>query len=303
MKKIDSAYDNVIEANYDLFSVKLSDLKSLAKSWYKDINLEKFDSRNRYKTNLQDDEGKLVEMKKSGLICNLFFAYLEDDKYYLLDGFNRLLTDYGAITDDTIVYLKVITDKLADNKLTHIMYRLNMWKLSNNTRSYGGFNVNLFFDRGFKLLLHTKFDIQFYDYNDVDGNYHNRTRYDSDLEIVDQYFVSESEMSAEFKTSYVGVNMLMSHENIINDIKSIIKGNDYLNPPFKNYGMFLEGYARYLAYLRYKKITKVYQFEEFLEMLYKDKTFFKKLQGMSGTDSTRKNIYHFYRNLNLHMSI
>jgi hypothetical protein len=296
MIKIDSSSDNILNVNYDFFKCNLSDLKILAKSWYEGIDIKSFDKR----WVLEKDEPNLSEMKKSGLICNLFFAYIEDDKYYLLDGFNRLFTDYGAIQEDTIVYLKVITTKLSDHQLMETMYRLNMWKLYESNRSFGGFKIDTFFDRGFRLLLHCKFGIDFYSYTNVE--YDKRTRANNDLDLVDQYFVSESDYSASFKTSYEGVNILMSQPNILNDIKSIVKGNDCLKQPFNNYFMFLEGYARYLAYLRYMDNSETYDFDYFLDKLYANKSFFKKLVGMSGNDSTRKNIYNFYRNLNLHIS-
>lgn len=293
MIKIDTSTDNIINVEYDLYKTTLSDLKLTAKDWYKDIDFKKFD--NRFVR--ESDTPNFIEMKKSGLICNLFFAYIEDGKYYLLDGFNRLFTEYGAIEADTTVYLKIITTNLSDSQLMEAMYRLNMWKLSEANHSYGGFRITNFFDRGFSLLLHSKFNIQFYDYKN--SEYDKRTRENDDLRIIDRYFINESEMSADFKTTYQGVQILLSQENIINDIKSLIKGNDYRPAPFKNYSLFLEGYAMYLAYLRYKRNNQQYDFDFFLTKLYENKTFFKKLQGMSGNDSTRKNIYHFYRNLNL----
>ena len=91
----------------------------------------------------------------------------------------------------------------------------------------------------------------------------------------------------------------MGHENVINDLKAIIDGNNYLKNPFGNYHLFLKGFAMYLAFLRFCGNNTPYRFDYFLEKLYADKAFFKKLQGMSGNDSTRKNIFHFYRGLKL----
>jgi hypothetical protein len=292
MKKIDEGFDPILNINYELFSTKLSDLKVLVKSWYKGIDFKKFDSR--YVK--EKDAKNLVEMKKAGLICNLFFAYKEDEKYYLLDGFNRLLTEYGEIDEDTTVYLKLVTNKLEEHKLMEIMFCLNMWKLYSSGFTHGGFKITDFLDRGFRLLLFTKFGIEFYKYDYKDPNwYENRARLSEDLDIIDNYFILEYDYSADFKTTYQGVRILFSNENIVNDLKEIIKGNNYNKAPFKNYKFFLEGYARHLAYLRYTKDNEVYSFEYFLEELYKNKAFFKKLIGMSGNDSTRKNIYKFFR--------
>lgn len=296
MLKIDSSSDTIIGAQYDLYRIKFSELKALVLSWYKDVDLKEFDNR---KIRGKNDEKEVVEMKKSGLVCNLFFAYQEGDKSYLLDGFNRLLTDYGTVEQDTTVYLKIITTKLEDQQLMEVMYRLNMWKLYIAGHSYGGFKLYDFLDRGFRLLLHSKFGIDFYNYGEGSESYHNRTRNKEDLSVIDQYFVNEADFCADFKTTYEGVQILMSQPNILNDFKAIIKGNDYREEPFKNYHMFLEGYARYLAYLRYKGLTRVFEFDEALQHLYANKAFFKKLQGMSGNDSTRKNIYHFFRELKL----
>lgn len=91
---------------------------------------------------------------------------------------------------------------------------------------------------------------------------------------------------------------LFSRKNVINDIKEIIKNNDYyLTQPFKNYNKFLEGFCLYLSYLRLKGDEDEHKFETYLNKLYENKSFFKKLQGMSGTDSTRKNIFKFFRTL------
>lgn len=296
MKKIDSSTETILGVTYDLYSVQLSELKSIAKSWYEGVDLKKFDDR----FIRERDSVDLTEMKKSGLVCNLFYAYQEGDKTFLLDGFNRLFTEYGQVEDDITVYLKMITSKLEDHQLMEVMYRLNMWKISDLFRNYGGFKVDNFLDRGFRLLLYSKFNIEFYSYTNVE--YENRIRENHDIHIIDQYFIYEADYSADFKTSYQGVQILMSQPNIINDFKAILKGNDYLKAPFKNYSMFLDGYVRYLAYLRYKGYDKVLEFEDVLQMLYNDKKFFKKLQGMSWTDSTRKNIYHFFRNLKLEVN-
>jgi hypothetical protein len=236
-------------------------------------------------------------MKQSGLITNFFYAYKEDDKWFLLDGFNRLFTDYGVLEIDTPIYVKVVTDKLEDHQLMSLMFNLNMWKLNSSDYSYGGFKIYDFIDRGFSLFLKAKFDITFYNNK---YNYHDRTRDNNDIFIIDEYFIHESESSSDFKYSYEYVAALFKNENIIADFKELLKSNDYLKQPFKNYRLFLEGYARFLSISRLKGYKdNNMSFEFCLNKLYEDKKFFTKLQGMSGNDSTRKNIYAFYRKLNL----
>lgn len=296
MNLIESNFDNILDAGYELYSTTLLELKKEATSWYSGIDFEKFDNRWQGRNNF---EAGAIEMKLSGLLCNLFFAYKNNGKLYLMDGFNRLFTNYGKVSDDTVVYIKIVTTQLQDHELMLAMYRLNMWKLYGSHMAYGGFQIKDFLDRGFRLFLHTKFGIDLYNRPESSPEYEKRLRNDSDIDVLDYYFRNESEMSDSFKTSYEGVRILMGGANIINDFKAIIDANNYLKAPFKNYIYFLRGFAMYLAYLRYTGITKQYTFDYFLELLYADKSFFKKLQGMSGTDSTRKNIYHFYRNLKL----
>ncbi len=300
MKLLETNFDTVIKTDYELYSVKLSELKSLALSWYEGIDLKEFDRRTLYEID-ERDENNTRQMKLSGVVCNFFFAYKNNSRFYLMDGFNRLFTDYGDILSlDPSVYIKVITTDLKDHELMLAMFRLNMWKLNVAGFSHNGFRIDDYLDRGFKLFLYSKFGIEIYR-RPSHVKYESRTRYTDDVDIINYYFINESEMSGDFKTSYAGVRILMGNENIVNDLKAIIDGNNYLESPFRNYEKFLQGFAMYLAFLRYKGNNTPYQFEYFLEKLYADKTFFKKLQGMSWTDSTRKNIYHFYRDLKLEL--
>jgi hypothetical protein len=286
MNVIDKGYDPLLKANYSLASISFNDLKDLAKSWYKDIDLSKFDQRHLR----EDYEYKFKVMKRAGLMSNFFYAYLEDGKYYLMDGFNRLFTDYGSLDHNPTVYLKIITDKLEDHQLMSIMFQLNLWKLF-STNSVTKFDVYDFLDRGFRLFLNSKFGIEFYYHKD----YHARTRNIDDIRVIDYYFVREHDFCGYFKLKYDLIFILMNNVQTINDFKEIIKANDYLTEPFKNYDMFLNGYAMYISEQRVKGDINKYEFDTFLKKLQEDKKFFKKLQGMSRTDSTRKNIYHFFR--------
>lgn len=299
--KIDKGFDSVVESDYILYALPYSKLQEIAKLWYgPNFDFSNFDNRH---IRGEYDEAQVIEMKKTGLLCNLFFAYVEDDKYYLLDGFNRLFTNYAEINLDQIVYLKVLTSKLEDHQLMSTMFKLNLWKLYSSGYTHSGFRINDFLDRGFKLLLKSKFDIEFYKFPDYKNNadwYEKRTHDKEDLDVLEHYFVHESEMTADFKYSYHHVGRLLSNPNVINDFRNIIKANDYKEKPFNNYHLFLNGYMYYLSLMRLKGDDRnIFTLDYFLEKLYADEKFFKKLQGMSGNDSTRKNIYKFFRELNL----
>ena len=300
MKIIDIDYDNILNVEYELHKGNLSELKTIATEWYKDIDLTKFDNRFL----CESDEDNFINMKKSGLVSNLFFAYKEGDKTYLLDGYNRLFTNYGKIETDTPVYLKLITTKLEDHKLIGIMYQLNLWKLANQDRINGGFDIKNFLDRGFRLLLFSKFDIELYHHpNNI--RYADRERSNYDIDALDHYFINEQDFAGYFKTSYYGVEVLLTQKNIINDFKAILKANNYNNHKeenkdkyFKNYEKFVEGYIMYLHHLRIKGYSEPIELDYFLKRYHEDKVFSKKLPTMSGNDVTRKNIYKFYRNFN-----
>lgn len=288
MKKIDEGFDNLLKSNYELYSIQLFELRDLAKSWYNGIDFKDFDNRAEYAEKYGGNE--YVQMKRTGISCNYFFAYREDDKYYLMDGFNRLFTDYINLDIDCTVYLKVLTSKLEDSWLMYIMFTFNIWKLSKSvTRE---FNINDFFDRGFRLFMHSKFSVDFYHRK----GYDERLRVTDDIDILDYYFVNEKDWAGDFKYHFDELAVLFSRKNIVNDIREIINSNDYNKPPFHNYEQFLRGFAMFLSSKRISGDDGEYKFQTYLDKLYKDK-FFKKLQNMSWTDSTRKNIYKFFREL------
>ena len=290
MNKIDSGYDNVLGSNYELCKIQLSELKTLAKSWYPKTNFTKFDERDARDSH----ESSYVEMKTSGLISNYFFAYKEGKQYFLLDGFNRLFTNYGALDFDCPVYVKVLTDKLADNHLMRVMFHLNMWKLQEGNH-YHTFNPDKFFDRGFRLFMHKKFGIDIY--CPKHGEWSNRTRDNDDFDILFKYFRNEKDYSDAFAYSLADLKNLMSQENIIIDIKELFEANNYLEPPFKNYKLFVGGFAMFLSWRRALGDMGEYRFQTYLDLLKKDVKFFKKLPTMNGNDCARKNIYEFFRNL------
>lgn len=287
MTLLETAFDGLLNCKYSLYSAKYSELKTTVNSWYIDYDLKEFDQRYVQDRYLVD----FKVIKKSGLLTNLFYAYKENDKFYLLDGFNRLLADYGELDKDTTVYIKIIEDKLEDHQLTSILFNLNLWKLYN--QNYGGFVLTDFIDRGFRLFLKSKFDISLY----YSKQYTERTRNNDDIRVLDHYFRHECEDWDSFKYDYKYVAQLFLNKNIIADFKDLIEGNNYLKPLFNNHEMFLEGYAKFLSMRRLKNDDTEYKFKHFLDLLYKDEKFFKKLQGMSGNEATRKNIYKFFRNL------
>jgi hypothetical protein len=289
MKKIDEGYDKLLKSDYELYAINFCDLKELAKSWH-NVNLDDFNDKHTITQDRWIDDHTTVRF--AGIISNNFFAYREDGVYYLMDGFKRLFSNYGQ-DYDTTVYLKVLTSKLSVGRIMNALLCLNFWKLAKSGNDTNEFHVNNFLDRGLRLFLHNKYNLDFYNYTD----YSTRTRCKHDFEILDFYFHNEHEMVGYFKYDARDLLILFNNDNIINDFREIVESNNYLKPEFGNYHMFLEGFVMFLSSKRVAGDNSEYKFKTYLNKLYENKVFFKKLVNMSGNDSTRKNIYNFYKNL------
>lgn len=293
MRKVDTAYDELLKSNYDLFAVKFSELQTLVRGWYEGIDTSEFDGRSKYSKD--NDDAKYQVMKISGITSNQFYAYLDQNgTYHLMDGFNRLLTNYAELPVDPIVYIKILTDDLTDARLMNIMFRLNMWKIAKSGTDDSEFYTKNFLDRGFRLFMFTKFGIKFYQYTD----YNDRIRDNDDMEVIDHYLREES-VAVYFKRRLPELYKLFMNDRIVDDFKEAIKINNYRTEPFKHYKLFKEGFVRFLARRRMKGDFSEHKFDTYLELLKADSKFFKKLQGMSGTDSTRINVYDFFRNIEI----
>lgn len=281
MKKLETAKDDILDVEYDLYSMTFKELKDIMHNEYKDINFSDFNEDSKYNR----DSAYETIIKSSGIICNYFFIYKEGYNYYLLDGFNRLFTKEMNIPDDQVVYVKEITSKLEDNKLMTIMFNFNLWKLSQGHREY---DTKKFFDRGFRLLLYKKYGITIH----VNENYKPNIRFKNDFVVLQDYFMGEKyEWTSHY--GYANLKKIFANSQIINDIKQIIKINDYLEPPFKNYYRFVSGFIMYLNRERVRGSEKIYIFNDYLEELKTDK-FFKNLQKRSWTDSTRKAVFRYF---------
>ena len=285
MKLIDSAYDELLKSNYDLFAVNFSDLQKEVRSWYKDIDFKDFDNRTKYDTDREETTYSLLKI--SGIASNHFYAYKEQNgKMHLMDGFNRLLTDYGKLPVDPIVYIKVLTDDLSDNRLMNIMFRLNMWKIARDGKIDSEFRTSSFLDRGFRLFIKTKFGIIIKDRRGHD-----------DMSVIDEYFKSESKGACYFNHRLPQLFMLFINVRIVDDFKEILKCNSYDEMEFKHFDTFFEGFIRFLSRRRLDNDINDHKFETYLELLKSDKKFFNKLQGMSWTDSSRQNVYNFFNKI------
>lgn len=285
-KLLDTEYDEVLKSNYELYSVKFSELQKEVKSWYQNIELEDFDKRTEYLANRYENE--FIVKKIAAITSNYFYFYRDKNgKLHLMDGYNRLLTNYGKLPFDPIVNVKVLIDNLSDSRLMLIMFILNMWKLSRDGNSQTQFKATNFLDRGFRLFIKSVFDIT------IDAKHKSKSKsHDNDMECLERYF-SDERIAVYFKYDFIELYKIFSNEKIIDDFRQIIRINDYVEEPFGNFNEFKNGFIRFLARRRLIGDINEYTFEYFIDKLKTDK-FFKKLPNMSGNDSTRKNVYQFF---------
>jgi len=287
-KLLHTGYDEHFSIDYNLYYFKYEDLKNIVSSWYSDIDLSKFDdTANSFK----NDESMNV-IKIAGVVTNLFYAYKENNKYYLLDGFNRLLTNYGFIDGNQPVYIKIITTKMKDHELMNIMFHFNLWKLNKGIKD--------FFDRGMRLFLAKKFNINIYSYgrhlNNSGELWNQRKKNKDDFSILEKYLSNET-YTSYFRLLYKDMKKIFINPQIINDLREIINANSYREEPFNNYHRFVDGYAMYLSRLRLKDDCKKQPFNHYLLLLEKDKKFLNKLQKMSWTDRTRQAVFDWFEKL------
>ena len=284
---IQTGFDKVANSNYVLYSIPYKELVDIVKSWYSDIDVNQFDSRLKYRKYI--NEAYEMTNKISGIVSNIFTAYKTSDRYFLLDGYKRLLSDYAFLDVDVDVYIKVYVDELSDTIINKMLFMFNNWKLYNRGHiSY--VDISNFFDRGMKLFYKSFYDIEFYQYD----TYDNKLRYFDDIKVINSYFQNETELFERALESDL-VLRLMCNVRFIDDIRQILKINDYLKEPFGNYSMFIESYCRFISYMRINGVETDLNFEYYLEELKSDKKLFKKICSMSGTDSTRKNFYAFFK--------
>lgn len=290
-KVIDSGFDNIIKSDYITYVIDYQELKTLVRSWYTDKSLESFDTTNLYEHQLKDTS-KILE-KKIGLLTNLFLAFQEGDKYFLLDGFKRLLTDYQIIDINSNVYIKVLTTKLSEDKIMSLMFELNAWKLDNSFITHGN-AANKLFDRGWSLLLDAKFGIKLY--RGDNEHYRDRKKDVTDFDLLNYYCMSENK-DYSYPMGLGSLWSLFKNPRIIDDLNELFISNNWTyNEKFKNQEMFIQGYAMFLSKERLKKNFNDLPYEFYLNEFKNDKKSFNKITGMSGNDSTRKNIYDFFQN-------
>jgi hypothetical protein len=280
-KLVDSSFDEMLGSSYELYAFRFSHLQQEVKSWYIDVDIKAFDNRNEYLHHGGTRDSIYTIMKFSGVVSNNFYAYRDQNgKMYLMDGYNRLLTSYGNLPFDTTVYLKVLTSKIPDNKLMSIMFILNMWKLSNSGNGDTTFKVKNYLDRGFRLFMKSVFKLEITKHN---------------MYALDKYFREES-IADYYNYDLDELYILFKSEKVIDDFKEIVRVSNLEEKPFNNFDTFKDGFGRFLSRRRLKGDVSDHKFEDYLDKLKSDKLF-KKLPTMSGNDSTRKNVYEFFRNI------
>ena len=123
-----------------------------------------------YLENLNESKGKgsRLEMIYNTAIENNFVSlYFEkasvngefldvEGKFYLLDGFRRLLFDHNFCNkSDRMVYVKVYSSSTSDTDIMKLMFHFNLWKFPQG--------IDTWLDRGWRFFLYNRLGISFRD--------------------------------------------------------------------------------------------------------------------------------------------
>lgn len=215
MNELGKLYDSVAKMEYTLFSMPYLELKKLVLSGLSMTEEEviRFDTESEYysKIAVRKKETERPLHVQLGLEQMPFVLSYdsEENRYRLLDGFNRLFGSYGVFEQTVLV--KVYQD-ITQKDWSNIMAHANAWKITN-------LNVKAMMDRGFKLSLFEHYGIDLttspngnvpllyptafssYFNRDVFGTMLNHTRLVEDTNLIIQ-FLSE-QLSYHNKTKQV----------------------------------------------------------------------------------------------------
>lgn len=161
MKKLGMLFDSVAKVNYELVQMPLEEVKQLVVQGLsiKEGDVIRFDSGSEYvrpdyqgKRKLALKEQIRPRHAQLGLEHTPFILSFDakDNRYRILDGFNRLFGHTGTLGQDVLV--KVYTN-ISPKTWINVMMHANAWKVLTDGRG------SHFMDRGFRLSLQEHFGI------------------------------------------------------------------------------------------------------------------------------------------------
>lgn len=161
MNKLGTLYDSVAKMDYSLYAMPYQELKTLVVNGMtlSEEQVIRFDSKSEFFR--PDYRGeRAIELKKTTRIQHALLGLeqmpfilsyqSENDRYLLLDGFNRLFGSYG--TFDQTVLVKVYED-ITPKDWVNIMTHANAWKGAGVAMMDRGFKLSLFEHYGIDLAI------------------------------------------------------------------------------------------------------------------------------------------------------
>lgn len=165
MENLGKYLDHTIGQEYNLYSVKLSELRKNIKAAYAKRGITDFN-----KFDYESGHGKYDrDRPQSAKAADIFFHNnfivtqgIDTKEPLVIDGFNRLFL-LNAASEDQTVFVKDYPVQIPVRSVIWLLYQLNYWKKSRN-RMYH------MFDRGFCLYTYIRIgvNISASDYNGVD---------------------------------------------------------------------------------------------------------------------------------------
>lgn len=210
---IDEYYeiDNEPEKNKRIRETRIYDMWNETK----EIRLEReendkyYDERHNYffnkerKLKSESNQKFIYENSTENNFISLYSEYFDgkkfDGKFYLLDGYRRLLFNFNLFERNTNkdVYVKIYTNTTTDQDIMKLMFNFNMWKIPQG--------VDEWFDRGWRLFIYMRLGIEF-----TQQHFYHLDRY------VGDYYIKYRDYSEQ--------ETIITSSQFYNDLKAI----DYL---------------------------------------------------------------------------
>ena len=255
LEVIDTNRDHITNKPYDLYKVNLQELSELIKSKYPKVNFADFNRDHISHRNPEYDHTD-KEMEDNFIFNastenNFISIYSEEGikltgKFYLLDGFRRLLYDFKNVKKDKDkeVYVKVYDKNTTDQDMMKLMFHMNLWKFPQG--------INVWLDRGWRFFIFERLGILVQSESERDDNYNNVGNH---FGLLEDYFRCTEDYQVMYK--------MITSEIFYDDIAlfdTIIKGKTLIGREGKDKkdSNFAWSFASYLGRRRAKgKFDKI----------------------------------------------
>ena len=278
MKLIDSNIDKNINKKYDLFKIKIQDIRELLGSKYKKINMKDFNEgddkiKGEYEFDFQKidhEECDIADNIKfnAGIENNFITIHKIKNEYFLVDGFRRLFFDLQTLNRDIDreVYVKIFNEDTSEEDIMKLLCYANLWKYPQG--------IEVFLDRGWRLYLSFKLRIRLSN----ESTYDSKKYYVNHFEALEKY-IDGKRYSRNSK--YSDVISILSSPRFYDDLKlidEIIRKKS--TPDINHCKDFIKEFCNILGENREESFTKKISKEIYYKFLENESIEVTKIQNM-----------------------